>query len=460
MLRLTNEKDKQRDIWEAILPKELLQLNEELTIIDNMLNDERFFSPILTKFNTKMGRPTVPVSTYLRMMYLKHRYQLGYEILVKEVKDSFMWRRFCHLRLHDTVPDSTTLIKLTKKYGAEIVESINKLLVQKLKEQKVIRGKKLRIDTTVVESDIHYPTDIGLLADGVRLITRIVKKIKSTGLATRTKFQDRTRIVKKTILRMVKVLKHRTGKSVKTVKQHAEKMLDILRQVCEQAQAVQKNAGRKINDISHKSTRSVRKLRKELTRVLQTSTRIIKQTEKVLSGDRSIPHRAISFFDTEARPIRKGSLSKPTEFGRKVVIQEAERGIVTGYRVVKENPEDSTLLRQSVRSHADLFGRSPPEIATDRGFYSSANERWLRNKGVRKISIPVRGKKDKERKEYERQFWFRRLQKFRAGGEAKISLLKRKFGMGRSKMRGTEGTQIWAGWSIMAHNLWQTARVI
>jgi IS5 family transposase len=172
MLRKDNDSRQQPSLWETVLPPELFQMNEELTKVDKLLDDDCFFTPFEEKFGTKMGRPSTAVATYLRLMYLKHRYGLGYEVLVKEVSDSLAWRKFCHLSLDEQVPDDTTLIKLTHKYGEETVRALNEALVLKLKEGKVIRGRKLRIDTTVVESDIHYPTDAGLLNDGIRVLTR------------------------------------------------------------------------------------------------------------------------------------------------------------------------------------------------------------------------------------------------------------------------------------------------
>ena len=138
--------------------------------MDKLLDDDRFFAPFRDRFGARVGRPTTGVSTYLRMMYLKRRYKLGYEVLVKEVSDSFTWRLFCHIPLKDRVPDDTTLIKLTRKYGEDTLDELNDALVLKLKEEKVIKGRKLRMGTMVTEVNIHYPTDTGLLADGIRAV--------------------------------------------------------------------------------------------------------------------------------------------------------------------------------------------------------------------------------------------------------------------------------------------------
>ena len=168
MLRLRKD---QPSLWESVLPEEVLALSEELTKVDALLDNERFFATFREKFSTHLGSPALPVATYLRMMYLKRRYNLGYENLVKEVKDSFSWRRFCHLAFNDPVPDATTLIKLTRKYSEATVQALNDALVLKLKGGKLVRGKKLRLDTYVVEANIHYSTDTSLIADGIKVIT-------------------------------------------------------------------------------------------------------------------------------------------------------------------------------------------------------------------------------------------------------------------------------------------------
>ena len=206
MLRLSRN---QPSLWESVLPPDLFQMSEELSRVDKLLDDERFFTPFRERFYTRVGRPTIPIATYLRMMYLKHRYQLGYETLVKELKDSFTWRCFCYLSLEDRVPDDSTLVKLTHKYGEDTLRDLNNALVLKLKERKVIRGRKLRLDTTVVEADIHYPTDTGLLADGVRVITRTVTKLKKLGAKVGGGFVNHTRKVKRTCLALSKVLKEK-----------------------------------------------------------------------------------------------------------------------------------------------------------------------------------------------------------------------------------------------------------
>jgi len=452
MLRISKD---QPSLWESVLPAELFQMSEELTKIDRLLDDERFFTPFREKFATRMGRPTIPVATYVRMMYLKRRYGLGYETLVKEIKDSFTWRRFCRLSLEDRVPDDTTLVKLTRKYGEDIVRDLNDALVLKLKEEKVVRGRKFRMDTTVVEANIHYPTDTGLLADGIRVITRTVGKLRKLSGGVGQGFVNRNRKVKKICLSISKVLKRRVGRKDPALVKAKEEMVEVAEEVVAKGHKVKD----RLNTIKEKPAQ-VERLERQLDGWLDTTGKVIEQTKKILAGRLHLKKRLVSIFDSKARPIRKGKVRADTEFGRKVLIGETDHGIITIYDVLEENPSDTGLLKPAVRGHRRLFRKRLKAVAADRGFYSKANEKWLKGSSVKQVSIPVRGKVSRERRNEQKQPWFKRLQHFRAGSEGRISLLKRKFGLDRSLMRGDNGAEIWVGQGIFTHNLWQAARNI
>jgi len=452
MLRLSHD---QPSLWESILPAELFRMSEELAEVDRLLDDERFFVPFRERFYTRVGRPTIPIATYLRMMYLKRRYELGYEMLVKEVNDSFTWRRFCRLSLEDRVPDDSTLIKLSHKYGEDTLRDLNDALVLKLKEKKVVRGRKFRMDTTVTEANIHYPTDTGLLADGVRVITRTVVKLKKLADGVGKGFVNRTRKVKKTYLALNKVLKNRVSRGNPALLKAKEDLVGVAEEVVAAGKEVQL----RLKALERKPSQ-VRRLGEQLDGWLEATGKVIEQTKEVLAGRVHLKQRLVSIFDTEARPIRKGKVRADTEFGRKVLIGETDHGIITTYEVFEGNPSDTALLKPAVRGHRRLFRKRLRAVATDRGFYSRANERWLKEGGVKQVSMPVRGKASLEKRTEQKQPWFRRLQRFRAGSEGRISLLKRKFGLRRSLMRGNNETEIWVGQGVFAHNLWQAARAI
>ena len=354
------------------------------------------------------------------------------------------------------VPDSTTLIKLTQKYGPEIIKDINNKLLNQLKKKKIIKGKKLRMDSTVVESNIHFPTDSGLLSDSVKKITKIIKEIKNLGIATETKFRDRTRTVKKIILQLCKNLHKKATTKKESIKEQTRKLLEITKAVLKQSKDVIKDTAQAAKeDFSD----GIKALFDDLNKFTDIAERIEEQTQKVLANKgNTIKSRIVSIFDTTARAIKKGKLGVKAEFGNKIVVQDTAQGIISGYQVLEKNPNDTKLVDDVIEQHVAIFDKPPVEVATDRGFSSAENEAKL-NEIIKRVSMPKRGKVDEERKQYQKQHWFRRLQKFRAGGEAKISLLKRKFGLRQSRLRGHRGIEIHVGWGILTHNLWQAARI-
>jgi len=442
------------------LPSDVIELNPELAKVDQLLDDDRFMAPFLSRFKARIGRPTIPMETYLRMMDLKYRYGLGYEVLVQEVNDSIKWRRFCRIPLTHKVPHSTTLIKLTKRCGPEVVKELNKALVQEARERKIIRGRKLRLDTTVVEANIHHPTDASLLADGVRVITRIVKKIKEAGVALAGTFRNRQRSLKNRIYEINKVLKRRSNEAYQEVREITGAILKTARKVVAEAVSIVKEAEDIIRQQGNEVKREVGALVEKLKESISRTEKIVTQTAAVQEGNLHLPDRVVSIFDPDARPIKKGKANAPVEFGYKVLLQEAEHSIITGYEVLRGNPADDTLLLGAVEDHIETFGHPPHAIAADRGFGSSGNEKGCHKLGVKQVSLPRKGKISKARKAYQSQNWFKRLQRWRAGGEATISLLKRKYSLRRSLSRGYEGTTTWVGYGILAHNLFRLATLI
>ena len=179
----------QPSLFESVLPVELLRLPEELARVDALLDDPVFFTPFVPFFDPRIGRPSTPMETYLRLMFLKFRYGLGYESLCREVSDSITWRRFCRIPLEGSVPHPTTLMKLTTRCGAAAVEGLNEALLAKAAEAKLLRTNRVRVDTTVVPSNVAYPTDSGLLAKAVRRIGAAGRRIQAAGGAVRTRLR-------------------------------------------------------------------------------------------------------------------------------------------------------------------------------------------------------------------------------------------------------------------------------
>src|SRR6202022_175202 len=190
MFRTVND---QPTLWDSILPPEFLGVPVELCRVDGLLDDPVFFAPFAAYFDARIGRPSIPMETYLRLMFLKFRYRLGYESLCREVADSISWQRFCRIPFGTRVPHPTTLMKITTRCGDDAVTGLNEALLVKAAEAKLLRTDKVRADTTVIAAAVAYPTDSGLLAKAIGSMARSVARIKAAGGATRTRARDRRR---------------------------------------------------------------------------------------------------------------------------------------------------------------------------------------------------------------------------------------------------------------------------
>ena len=379
MLRLVNQ---QRDFWEDLLPEQARRLSPELHAIDAFLADERFLAPFASRFRAQRGRYTIPMETYLRLMFLKRRYQLGYETLVAEVTDSVGWRRFCRISLSRQVPDASTLIKLTNGPCLGLADELHDALITKLTETKLVRGRKVRVDTTVVEADIHYPTDADLLADGVRVVTRTVQQLQQLGAGREEKFRDVRRAVRNRLLRLGKGLKQAEDQKHVTRASVTKEILAITAGMVQRARAVQRQVTTWAHTQGVEVPTAVTRRLGQLSTWLERTERVIAQTQQVLGGNVHIPDRLVSLFDPDARPIRKGNLRKPTEFGFKVTVTDEDRGFITDYAVSSGNPADSNLLVPAIKRHTQRVGKAPQEVATDAGMASAANAQALTELGV------------------------------------------------------------------------------
>jgi transposase, IS5 family len=443
MLRL---RDGQVGLLDAMLPAEARTLSVELGAVDALLDDDRFLAPFSCRMASRVGRPTIPIETYLRLMYLKHRYSLGYETLVKEVADSLSWRRFCRLGLSDEVPHSTTLLKLTNRLGAELVEELNRQALRAAVERKLLRGRRLRVDCTVMEADVRYPTDSGLCGHAISRLSQAVKAVKAAGMALRTRFRNRSRSAGKAARRMS--LGFGRPSRQETVLKGTGELRDLARTTLGQAGRVLANARRKVRKATGKGQAAVRRLAQEIER----AERVVTQTTRRLAGEKSIADRVISLCDIDARPIRRGKPQKPNEFGYKVAVGDTPEGLIVGHQVHLGNPFDSQTL-QPVLQQAKAIGMKVRTVFGDRGFGNEVADQVIADEGVQDKVIPRVGRSAPEQAT---RNWRRRY-RWRAGVEGRISHLKRRYGLNRTRLKGHSGARIWMGYGILANNLGRMA---
>jgi transposase, IS5 family len=445
------ESDPQATIWELLLPEEAKRLPAELAKIDAYLDDERFIAPWRALFSKRLGRPSVPIDTLLRLLYLKHRYGLGYQTLCREVADSISWRRFCRIGLDRPVPHPTTLVKLVRRAGPEVIEQLNAALLAKLAQGKLLRARKLRVDTTVVEADIDYPTDADLLEHAVRKLGGLVRRVKARGAASRTRFRDRGRAAGRRMKQLARTLRRRTGVAMGEVDRLTGEVARLARQTVREVEVVARNARRACARRSGDGR--LARLVGELAETIIATQRLLAQTDQRLAGNRVIADRLVSLADPDARPIRKGKPRHPTQFGYSLLLAEDERGFIADHRLQQGNPPDAPQLVPAVARVIAVTGRPPGTVTADRGFGTAANDQAVAALGVKRVGLQRTGTPGKARLAVERTRRFQRLRNWRVGIEARISHLKRSFGLRRTRLRRLGGAHTWVGLGTFAYNL-------
>jgi len=443
----------QPTLWESVIPECLMGLPGDLAEIDELLDDPRFFEPFRPFFDPTQGRPSIPMETYLRMMFLKYRYRLGFEPLCAEVADSLAWRRFCRVPLGTRVPHPTTLMKITSRCGTDAIDGLNEALLAKAHEAKLVRLDKVRADTTVVEANVAYPTDSGLLAKGVAKLARLTAKVKAAGLATRTTFRNRTRSVRRRAHDINAWLRRRSDDARAEVAAINAEMAGIAERSVADARRVAVNARRTLRSAKHQATGRTLALLADLERTAEVVERVAAQTRVRLRGETPDgATRIVSLHDPDARPIVKGRLAKPVEFGYKAQVVDNVDGIVLDHEVHRGTPPDAPMLAPAVARIAARFGRAPRAVTADRGYGEAAVDTGLEALGVKRVVIPRKGRPGVNRQHVQRSRSFRKLVKWRTGSEARISCLKRDYGWRRTLTDRETGAATWCGWGVLAHN--------
>jgi IS5 family transposase len=452
---------RQLDLAEGLIDEEVADLWEDwMRHVDQVLDDPQLLDVVYTALAERWpnsrtrGRKGTPAEVVVRLLVLKHMRNWSYAVVEREVRANLVYRQFTRVGAQK-VPDAKTLGKLGVALGPQIIEKIHQRVVAIAQEKKIVHGRRMRVDTTVVETDIHYPTDSTLLGDGVRVLTRAMKKIGELAGAVGTKLRDRTRSVRHCLINIGRASRSRVKQGKERMQQSYATLLSITGRVLGQAKRfVQEVASGVKRSACILRQAGIEAERKYLQTMIPRVQQVMRQTRERIFEDN--PHssgKIVSLFEAHTEIIRKGKASKPTEFGKMVKIQEAEQQIVTHYEVYDERPSDSDLLVPALDVHEQQFGRPPRLVAADAGFFSARNEAAAHARGVKRVSIPNRSTKSAERKKHQKLRWFRNGQKWRTGAEGRISLLKRRHGLNRSRYKGLSGMGRWVGLGVIADNL-------
>lgn len=433
---------------------------------DQVLADEQIVAAVyeaLARRHPKSrsrGRRGAPAEMVLRLLILKHVRNWSYDVLEREVRANLVYRDFARVG-GGKVPDAKTMGRWGLALGPEVLKHIHEHMVRIARDEGVIAGRRMRVDTTVVESNIHYPTDSTLLGDGVRALTRTMRKITDVVGAVGTTLRDRSRSVKLRVLEIMRIARAKGSLNRDRLEQRYRRLLDTTSRVVGQA----KRFSKEISEGIKRSENVVQQialdgLRAELDRLVPLVRRVMQQARaRVLRGNTHFEGKIVSVFEPSAEVIRKGKAGKPTEFGKMVKLQEAENQIIIDYEVYARRPNDADLLIPAIATHQAKLGRAPRLVAADAAFYSGKNETAAKAMGVKRVCIPNRSTKNPERKREQKKRWFRDGQKWRTGCEGRISVVKRRNGLNRCRYKGDIGMQRWVGLGVISDNLVNIGRV-
>jgi IS5 family transposase len=441
----------------ALVPTLSLALDPVLTQLDRVLDDDTLFQAVKVDMARRWprtrtdGRPSTPVEVILRMLVVKHLYGWSYEATERWVSDSLVLRQFCRVYVAP-VPDDTTLLRWANLIQPETLHRLLDHIVLLARSLKVTRGRKLRIDGTVVATNIHHPTDSTLLYDGVRVLGRTLAQAravlqKTSGMG-REAVRDRTRSAKRHMKRIMEAARRRGTEAADRMRTAYQHLLAI-------AQATVQHAQRVGTVLTAQATARGQHLAATLAHMVPLVGQVISQTTRRIIQGEAVPasEKVVSLFEPHTAIIRKGKPGKPTEFGRVIWLDEVEGGIISRYAVLEGNPPEDAQLPPSLDHHRRIFHRPPRLLAGDRGVHSTANERYATTQGVKQVVLPKPGATSAKRRAHEQQRWFRRGRNWRAGIEGRISGLKRHYRLDRCQYHGTAGMERWVGWGVIAHNL-------
>jgi transposase, IS5 family len=438
-----------------------METDAVLTQLDILLDDDVLFQAVKHDLSRRFprtssfGHPSTPVEVIMRMLLVKHLYDWSYEQAEQWVGDSLVLRQFCRVYTA-RVPDDTTLIRWANLIQPDTLQRLLDHAVDLARQHHLTRGRKLRLDSTVVETNIHYPVDSTLLADGVRVLNRTIQRAKpilqKTVDRARTLFRNRTRSVRRVTKQLIDAARRRGEQAAQEVQERYQQLLDLTQQVVAQAEQVQLHLQTPLQQ-------QAERIAQRLAQTLQTFVPRVKQviaqtTRRVIQGE-SVPagEKLVSVFEPHTAIIRKGKAGKPTEFGRVLWLAETEGGIITQARVPDGNPDDASQFVPSLDQHSEQFGRPPKLVAGDGKITTPTNERTAQQRGIKQVVLPRPGRKTPSRLAHERQRWFRRGRNWRAGIEGRISGLKRRHGLERCHYHSDAGMDRWVGWGVIAHDL-------
>jgi IS5 family transposase len=449
----------------ARVPELAGQTDPVLQHLDRLLDDDALYAQVRTDLGQRYpltlchGRHSTPVEALLRLLIVKHLSNWSYRETERRVADSLVLRWFCRLYFR-RVPDATTLLRWAQTIQPATLHALNDRVVGLARQARVTAGRKLRIDGTVVPTAIHHPTDSSLLGDGVRVLSRLIRRSKplvQEHLAgVRDAFRTRTRTMRRGLQTLHRLGRRTTGDAIAQRTEIYTRLLAATEATVRQAQRVRAV----LETLPTGTGGPVQRLRERLDRFVPLVRQVIAQARRrVLAGEK-VPaaDKLVSLFEPHTRIIPRHKGGAAVEFGRLVVFDEADGGIVTRFAVLADKTAEQGELAPALCHHRQIFGRAPRLVAGDRGLHAAANERVAQEAGVRHLVIPRSGPLTATQRAQERAPAWRRRYRWRAGIEGRLSSLRRDHGLRWCPAHGEDGLERHVGWGVIASNLRQIGR--
>ena len=449
----------------ALVPQLTLQFEPVLARLDTLLDDDTLFQAVRADLARRRprtchtGRPSTPVEVILRLLIVKRLYGWSYAETEHFVHDSLILRQFCRLGL-ERVPDDTTLLRWAALLQPDTLQTLLDHVVALARHLQVTRGRRLRVDSTVVQTAIHHPTDSSLLVDGVRTLGRLIRRARpAVGEAlggVRDAFRTRTRSARRQLQQVHRAARRRGEAAAAIQTQAYARLCQVARQVVRQAERVQAALADAAGAVPPVGAR----LGSELDRVLPLVRRVIGQAERRVLHGEAVPatEKVVSLVEPHTAIIPRHKAGRAVEFGRKLWLAEVEGGIIGDVQVLDGAPPDSQQVQASVERHGRQFGRPPDLLTGDRGCSTPAVRRAVEAVGVRRVVLPSSGRPTPASQTRERQPWFRRGYRWRAGIEGRIGVLQQVYGLARCPDHGDAGLKRWAYLGVLTANLVTIAR--
>ena len=404
------------------------------------------------------GRNGLTPNQVLRSLLLMRIKNWDYRELRERINDGYTLRHFTGFD-SQPVPKHNAFNQAFNRLTPATLKKINAAVIQAAVDDGLEDGKKLRADTTVVESDVHWPTDATLLWDIVRVLIRLIGRLRKIIPNDVPRFPNRKRSARKRMQKLQRMTAaQRKNQQVSTYRQLLTITQTVLANARRTVDATKTSCGKTTTDAL-----TIEAIRKEITGYCELGDRVVDQARRRIINEEQVPvsEKIFSIFEPHTDLIQRGKINKPIEFGHKVFLAESAQGLITQYRVLDGNPSDEDHVKPCLKSHKNTFGSAPEVFATDRGFDNPRNQKACLKAGVTCASIPQRGgKKTPERQTLEKSPAFKKAQRFRAGIEGRISVLFRGRGMKRCLAHGQQRFELFLGVTVLANNLLKIAQLL